>query len=67
MAGALAGLPPEEPGKSVTLCAGVGNYGGYTALAIGGSARITDSTFVRMGRSATNGSRVLFNAAFRYS
>jgi autotransporter adhesin len=67
MAGALAGLPQVEPGKSFNLGAGVGNYGGYTALAIGGSARITDNTIIKMGVSATNGSRVLVNAGVGYS
>ncbi|WP_425606074.1 YadA family autotransporter adhesin [Paraburkholderia sejongensis] len=67
MAGALAGLPQVEQGKTFQLGAGIGNYGGYTALAIGASARVTENTIVKMGVSATNGSRLLINAGVGYS
>jgi autotransporter adhesin len=68
MAGALAGLPQVEQGKTFQLSAGVGNYAGYSALAVGGSARITENTIVKMGISATGGSNhVLFNAGVGYS
>lgn len=68
MAGALAALPQVEQGKSFQLGAGVGNYGGYTALAIGGSARITENTIVKMGASTTSGgNHVLVNAGVGYS
>ena len=68
MAGALAGLPQVEQGKTFQVSAGVGNYAGYSALAIGGSARITQNTIVKMGVSATGGSNhVLLNAGVGYS
>ncbi|WP_256702051.1 YadA-like family protein [Burkholderia sp. SRS-W-2-2016] len=67
MAGALAGLPQVEQGKTFQLGAGIGNYGGYTALAVGASARVTENTIVKMGVSATNGSRLLINAGVGYS
>ena len=68
MAGALAGLPQVEQGKTFQLSAGVGNYGGYSALAVGGSARITQNTIIKMGVSATSGgNHVLFNAGMGYS
>ncbi|WP_232833651.1 YadA family autotransporter adhesin [Paraburkholderia kururiensis] len=67
MAGALAGLPQVEPGKSFTMGAGIGTYGGYTALAVGGSMRFTPNVIAKMGFSTTNGSRMMFNAGFGYS
>jgi autotransporter adhesin len=67
MAGALAGLPQTDPGQTFGIGAGIGTYGGYTALAIGGSMRFTPNTIVKMGFSTTNGSRMMFNAGFGYS
>ncbi|WP_429441888.1 YadA family autotransporter adhesin [Paraburkholderia sp. GAS33] len=67
MAGALAGLPQVEQGKTFQLGAAVGSYSGYTALAIGGSARVTQNTIVKMGVSTTDGSHMLFNAGVGYS
>ncbi|WP_418939857.1 YadA family autotransporter adhesin [Paraburkholderia bryophila] len=67
MAGALAGLPQVEQGKTFQVGAAVGNYSGYTALAIGGSARVTENTIVKMGVSATNGAHLLINAGVGYS
>lgn len=67
MAGALAGLPQVEPGKSFTMSAGIGTYGGYTALAIGGGMRFTPNVIAKMGFSTMNGSRMMFNAGFGYS
>ncbi|WP_432711326.1 YadA C-terminal domain-containing protein [Paraburkholderia acidicola] len=67
MAGALAGLPQVEPGKTFMLGAGLGNYGGYTALAVGGSARVTQNTIVKFGVSTVSGERMMFNAGVGYS
>jgi trimeric autotransporter adhesin len=67
MAGALAALPQVEPGKTVMLGAGLGNYGGYTALALGGSARVTANTIVKFGVSTVNGDRMMVNAGVGYS
>jgi len=67
MAGALAGLPQVEPGKSFQLSAGAGAYANYAALAVGASARLTQNTIVKFGASATNGAHVLVNAGVGYS
>jgi trimeric autotransporter adhesin len=67
MAGALAGMPQVDPGKTFMLGAGVGNYGGYTALAVGGSARVTQNTIVKFGVSTVSGERVMLNTSIGYS
>jgi autotransporter adhesin len=67
MAGALAGLPQVEQNKTFALSAGIGGYGGYTALAIGASARITANTIVKAGVSAADSGPVLFNVGVGYS
>ncbi|MEW6345472.1 MAG: YadA-like family protein [Pseudomonadota bacterium] len=67
MAGALAGLPQVEQGKTFQIAAGVGNYAGYSAIAIGASARITQNTIIKVGASATDGAHVLVNAGVGYS
>jgi hypothetical protein len=60
-------LPQVESGKTFQLGAGIGNYASYTALAIGGSARLSNTTVVRLGASATSGSHMLLNAGVGYS
>ena len=67
MAGALAGLPQVEAGKTFQVSAGAGAYANYAALAVGASARLTQNTIVKLGASATNGSHVLVNAGLGYS
>jgi hypothetical protein len=67
MAGALAGLPQVEQGKTFQIAAGVGNYAGYSAIAIGASARVTQNTIVKVGARATDGAHVLVNAGVGYS
>jgi autotransporter adhesin len=67
MAGALAGLPQVEAGKTAQIGAGVGSYAGYTALAVGGSARVTQNTVVRLGVSATTSGRTMVNGGVGYS
>ena len=67
MAGALAGLPQVEQGKTFQIAAGVGNYAGYSAIAIGASARVTQNTIIKVGASATDGAHVLVNAGVGYS
>jgi len=67
MAGALAGLPQVEQGKTFQLGAGVGAYAGYAALAIGGSAHIGPNLIFKAGASASGGNRVLFNTGVGYS
>jgi hypothetical protein len=67
MAGALAGLPQVEAGKTFALGAGIGSYAGYTALAIGASAHVSRDTVVKFGVSTTSGSRTLINAGIGYS
>ncbi|AIY43372.1 Type IV fimbrial biogenesis protein PilY1 [Collimonas arenae] len=67
MAGALAGLPQVDAGKTFSLGAGIGSYGGYGALAIGASARIRENTIVKFGVSTTSASHTLINAGIGYS
>jgi len=67
MAGALAGLPQVDYGKTFALGAGIGSYAGYTALAIGASARINQNTVVKFGVSTTSGTRTLINAGVGFS
>nr|WP_329956648.1 YadA-like family protein [Collimonas humicola] len=67
MAGALAGLPQVDYGKTFALGAGIGSYAGYTALAIGASARVNPSTVIKFGVSTTSGTRTLINAGVGYS
>lgn len=67
MVGALAGLPQVPSDKGVQLGAGISNYAGYVALAIGGSARVTENSILKFGASTSGGSRVMFNAAMGYS
>ena len=44
---AIANIPQVEPGKQFAMGAGVGNYNGETALAIGGSYRVNDTTVLK--------------------
>nr|WP_233212631.1 YadA-like family protein [Collimonas sp. PA-H2] len=67
MAGALAGLPQVDSGKTFALGAGIGSYAGYTALAIGASARVSQNAVVKFGVSTTSGTRTLINAGVGYS
>jgi trimeric autotransporter adhesin len=67
IAGALAGLPQVEAGKTVSMGAGFSNYGGYTAVAVGGSARLTTNTVVKLGVGTVNGSRMMINGGIGYS
>jgi autotransporter adhesin len=67
IAGALAGLPQVDTGKTISMGAGFSNYGGYTAVAIGGSARLTENTIVKLGVGTVNGSRAMVNGGIGYS
>jgi len=46
---ALTMIPGVDVGKTVSIGAGVGNYKGYTAAALGGEARISENWKVRAG------------------
>jgi autotransporter adhesin len=67
MAGALAGLPQVDPGKTFQVSAGVGSYAGYGAFAVGASARIKVNTVVKLGLSASGSSKMLLNAGLGHS
>jgi len=67
MAGALAGLPQVDVSKKYQFSAGVSSYDGYSALAIGASARITQNTIIKLGVSGSNASHLLINAGMGYS
>ncbi|WP_346778494.1 YadA-like family protein [Burkholderia sp. Ac-20392] len=67
IAGALAGMPQVDPGKVISVGAGFGNYGGYTAIAVGGSARIAQNTVIKLGVGTVNGSRMMVNGGIGHS
>ena len=67
MAGAMAGMPQVEQGKNFQVGLGVGNYAGYSALAIGFSARVYENVIVKFGASTSSGGRTLVNAGLGYS
>ncbi|QCP54453.1 hypothetical protein FAZ95_36700 [Trinickia violacea] len=50
-----------------SIGASVDNYGGFAALAIGGSARISDSTIIKMGVRTASGLHMLINVGVGYS
>jgi autotransporter adhesin len=66
MAAALAGMPQVDVNKKFNLSLGVGNYAGYSALAIGGSARINQDTVMKFGISSSSG-RFLVNVGVGFS
>ncbi|HWE98276.1 MAG TPA: YadA-like family protein [Caulobacteraceae bacterium] len=51
---ALSMIPQVEPGKRFALGIGLGDYRGYGAVALGGSARVTDHIVVKGGVSLSN-------------
>jgi autotransporter adhesin len=50
---ALTMIPDVDPGKTLAVGIGSGNYKGYTAVAIGFSARVTDNLKVKGGVSTS--------------
>nr|WP_296654927.1 YadA C-terminal domain-containing protein [Paraburkholderia sp.] len=60
-------MPQVDPGKVVSASVGFGNYGGYTAVAIGGSVRIAQNTVVKLGAGTVNGSRLMINGGLGHS
>jgi autotransporter adhesin len=67
MAGAMAGLPQVEPGKQFSIGLGVGNYSGYSAMAIGGSARINENVIIKFGLGKSSGNKAMVNGGIGYS
>jgi autotransporter adhesin len=62
---ALTMIPDVDPGKTLAVGVGSGNYKGYSAVAIGFSARITDNLKVKGGVS-TSSSGTVYGAGVGY-
>ncbi|WP_459251957.1 YadA family autotransporter adhesin [Paraburkholderia dilworthii] len=62
---ALTMIPDVDPGKTLAVGIGSGNYMGYSAVAIGFSARITDNLKVKGGVS-TSASGTVYGAGIGY-
>jgi len=55
---ALTMIPEVDPGKTLSVGIGTGNYKGYAAVAIGFTARVTDNLKVKGGVSMTDAGSV---------
>ncbi|WP_316251712.1 YadA family autotransporter adhesin [Paraburkholderia sp. UCT2] len=62
---ALTMIPDVDPGKTLAVGIGTGNYKGYSAVAIGFSARLTDNLKIKGGAS-TSGSGSVVGAGIGY-
>jgi len=65
--GAIAGLPALEADKNFGFGVGVGNYASTTGVAVGGQARITSSTVLKIGAGTTNFGGLVTNAGLGIS
>ncbi|GGA18810.1 YadA-like family protein [Dyella nitratireducens] len=64
---ALTMIPGVDVGKTVSVGAGVANYKGYTAAALGGEARVSDNWKVRAGVGlSSSGNTVGVGASFQW-
>ena len=64
---ALTMIPGVDMGKTLSIGAGVGNYKGYTAAALGGEARINENWKVRAGVSlSSSGNTVGVGASYQW-
>ncbi|WP_341315796.1 YadA-like family protein [Paraburkholderia sp. IMGN_8] len=55
---ALTMIPDVDAGKTLSIGVGTGNYKGYQATALGGTARITQNMKVKAGVSYSSGGTV---------
>ncbi|MGH8781864.1 YadA-like family protein [Paraburkholderia sp.] len=62
---ALSMIPEVDQGKRLSIGIGTGNYQGYSAVAIGFSARITENLKVKGGVS-TSGAGSVYGAGMGY-
>ncbi|HUB88191.1 MAG TPA: YadA-like family protein [Dyella sp.] len=64
---ALTMIPGVDVGKTLSVGAGVANYKGYTAAALGGEARVSENWKVRAGVGlSSNGNTVGVGASFQW-
>ena len=64
---ALTMIPGVDVGKTLSVGAGVANYKGYTAAALGGEARVSDNWKVRAGVGlSASGNTVGVGASFQW-
>jgi autotransporter adhesin len=52
---ALSMIPDVDLGKTIAVVVGGGTYQGYQAMAIGGTARVTQNVKVRAGAGISQG------------
>ncbi|AIF47610.1 hypothetical protein HY57_10205 [Dyella japonica A8] len=70
MAGAFAAIPQVEKNDRFNVGAGIGNYVGKTALAVGFGARVNEHTQLRFGLSSATGGgnqHLMLNAGVGFS
>jgi autotransporter adhesin len=56
---ALTMIPEVDPGKTLSIGIGTGNYQGYSAVAIGFAARITENLKIKGGVSTSSSGTVV--------
>lgn len=60
-------IPGVDVGKTLSIGAGVANYKGYTAAALGGEARVSENWKVRAGVGlSSSGNTVGVGASFQW-
>ena len=64
---AMANIPQVEPGKTFSIGAGIGSYGGYQALAIGASGRIFENTLVKGSVARSGSGQTVLGAGISHS
>ena len=64
---AMANIPQVEPGKVFSVGVGIGSYGGYQALAIGASGRVTENTVVKGSLARSGSGQTVLGAGISHS
>jgi trimeric autotransporter adhesin len=63
---ALAMIPEVDPGKTLAIGVGTATYNGYQAMAIGGTARITQNIKMKAGVGISGGTTVGVGASYQW-
>jgi len=66
MSSAFSGIPQVDTNKKFSLGTGYGYYNSQSALAVGGSVRVSDNAVIKTGVAISNGDASV-NAGFGYS
>ena len=64
---AMANIPQVEQGKVFSVGVGVGSYGGYQAIAVGASGRITENTIVKGSLARSGHGQTVLGAGISHS